>query len=144
PPHPQPHRPTNPSRRPLRHPPPPQHQPLPDRPPLDEIHHPHKRRRERVRRPLVHRARLVHLHQPPAVHHRDAVGHRHRLFLVVGHQQRRQPRRLLQPPDLAAQGGPHLRIERRQRLVEQQQRRLRPQRPRQRHALLLSARQLRR
>ena len=52
------------------------------------------------------------------------------------------PRRPLQIADFAAQPGAHPRIERRQRLVEQQQTRRERQRARQRHPLLLAAGEL--
>ncbi len=94
---------------------------------------------ERGGRALVQvflRAGLLH---PAVLHHHQAVGHRHRLVLVVRDHHRGQPARLLQQPDvaphLAAQGG----IQVGQRLVQQQQARVDRQRAGEGDALLLAA-----
>ena len=76
------------------------------------------------------------------VHHHDLVGHRHRLLLVVGDHDGGDAEAPLQRLDLVAQAHAHPRIERRQRLIEQQERGRGCQRASQRHALLLAARQL--
>ena len=55
-----------------------------------------------------------------AVHDGDPVGDRERLLLVVGDVDRRDPELELDPADLLAQLHAHLRVERRERLVEQQ------------------------
>ena len=94
---------------------------------------------ERRRRALVDLARRADLLDPPVIHHHDAVGHRQRFFLVVRHHDRGHAELLLQRADLAAQPHALERIERRQRLVEQQQARRRGQRARERDALLLAA-----
>ena len=80
----------------------------------------------------------------PLVHDDDAVGELERLFLIVGDEDAGQADLVVQPPQPAAQLLPHFRVERAERLVEQQHRRLDRQRARQRHALALPARQLRR
>ena len=74
--------------------------------------------------------------------HGDAVGDRHRLLLVVGDDQRRHGDLLVQPAQPLAQLGADLRVERAERLVEQQQPRLDGERPRQRHPLALAAGEL--
>ena len=74
--------------------------------------------------------------------HRDAVGDRERLLLVVRHVQRRDPELELDAPDLLAQLHAHLRVERRERLVEQQHLRLDRERARERDSLLHAAREL--
>src|SRR3989441_2893676 len=53
-------------------------------------------------------------------HHRDAVGDRERLLLIVGDVEGRDPEVLLDPADLAAKTEPDLRVERRERLVEEE------------------------
>ena len=83
-----------------------------------------------------------HLFQSPLVHHRDPVGDRKRLLLVVGDEQGGGPHLRLDPPDLVAQLDAHLGVQCRQRLVEQQHPGFDRQRPGQRHPLLLTSRQL--
>ena len=60
----------------------------------------------------------------------------------MGHVDQRRPRRPLDADKLVLHLAPHLEIERTERLVEQQHRRTLHQRPRQRHALLLTTREL--
>ena len=79
---------------------------------------------------------------PPAVHDGDAVGDRERLLLVVRDVERRDPELELDAADLLAQLDAHLRVERRERLVEQQHPRLDRERARERDALLHAAREL--
>ena len=76
------------------------------------------------------------------VHHHDAVGHRQRLLLVVGDVDGGDAERLLDGADLLAQRHADLGVERRERLVEEQELGLRGERARQRHALLLAAGEL--
>ncbi len=78
----------------------------------------------------------------PVVHDHDLLGDLHRLLLVVGDEDRRHVDLLVQPAQPFAQLAAHLRVERAERLVEQQHLRLDRQRARQRHALQLAARQL--
>ncbi|MNO59880.1 hypothetical protein D3C76_504770 [compost metagenome] len=76
------------------------------------------------------------------VHHRDAVGHQHGLVLVVGDHQGGDTQLALQLAQLGAQVLANPRIQRRHRLIQQQQRRCRRQGTRQGHTLLLAARKL--
>ena len=78
------------------------------------------------------------------VHHHDAVGHRERFFLVVRHHDGGHAEPALQRLDLVAQAQPHARIERGERLVEQQQAGRGRERARERDALLLAAGELHR
>ena len=83
------------------------------------------------------------LHHPPPVQHADRIPEQRRLAEVVGDENRRDRRaakRLGQP---ARRVGPRLRVESRQRLVEEQHARLRRQRARQRDPLTLATRDLR-
>ena len=67
---------------------------------------------------------------------------RQRLVLVMGDHDERDPDLLLQLRQLEAHGLAQFGVERRERLVEQQDLRLLHQRTRERHALALTARQL--
>ena len=80
----------------------------------------------------------------PLVHDDDAVGELERLFLIVGDEHARQMNLLVKAPQPAAQLLPDLRVERAERLVEQQHLRLDRERASERDALPLSSRQLRR
>ena len=118
-----------------------------DRPGIDDgrrnlVHRSDEPGHERVRRVSVDlggRAELLHR---SLRHHRDAIGDGQRLLLVVGDEQRRDPEIGLDAADLVAQARSNLGVERAQRLIEQQHRRFDRQRPRQRHPLLLAAREL--
>src|SRR5262245_57741463 len=90
---------------------------------------------------LVGRAELF---QPPTVENGDLISHLHRLFLIVSDEERRDAQLPQQSPDLAAQAGARLRIERAERFVEEQQIGLVSQRAGDGHALLLAAGNLRR
>jgi hypothetical protein len=79
------------------------------------------------------------LHDVALVHHRQAVGHRERLLLVVGDVQESDPDALLQRPELDLEAAAELGVERAERLVEQQHRGPQHQCPRERDALLLTA-----
>ena len=94
------------------------------------------------RGPAVDLLRRADLLDHAVVHHHDAVGHGQRLLLVVRHHDGGDAERPLQRLDLVAQPQPHAGIERRQRLVEQQQAGRGRERARQRHALLLAAGEL--
>jgi hypothetical protein len=97
---------------------------------------------EGVHRVVVERGRRAHLLHHALVEHGHAVGRGHRLFLVVGDEQRGQS----EPPLHSQQLLAHLHAQRLvqigQRFVQQQQLRLDDDGARQRHALLLPARQL--
>ena len=75
----------------------------------------------------------------PVVHHDDPVGDRQRLLLVVGDENGGDAELLLQRANVLAQARADLRVERRQRLVEQQDLRARRERAGERDALLLAA-----
>ena len=82
-------------------------------------------RDERVRRPVVDLLRRPDLHEAAVAQHDDAVGERQRLVLVVRDQQRRDVLLALDAPDLVAHRDARGRVERGQRLVEQQRARAR-------------------
>ena len=75
------------------------------------------------------------------VHDRDPVAHRERLFLVVRHVDERDADLSLDPLELDLELAPELQVERSERLVEQEDVRPVHERPGERHALLLTARQ---
>ena len=89
-------------------------------------------------------ARRALLLDPPAIHQHHEIGQRHRLVLAVGDVDEGDAEFALQPFQFGAHAQAQERIERRQRLVQQQDLRRGDQRARQRHALLLAARELRR
>ena len=93
-------------------------------------------------RPVVDRDRRIELLDLALVHHGDAVGDAHRLVLVVRHQDGGEAERALQALDLDLHVEPQVAVERGERLVEQQDRRLDGERAGERHALLLAAREL--
>jgi hypothetical protein len=78
----------------------------------------------------------------PVAQRRDPVGHRQRLVLVVGHQDRGGAGPAEDLLDVGADAGPQVRVERGERLVEQHHGRLDGQGPGQRDPLLLAAGQL--
>src|SRR5579884_3741315 len=79
----------------------------------------------------------------PSLHEdADLVGERRRVLVVVRHEQRRQPELPQQLRELVPDLRLRVRIERRQRLVEEKDVRLARERPRERDALPLAARQL--
>ena len=92
--------------------------------------------------PLIQRARLADFLQPPAVHDADAVRHAEGFVLIVRHEHRRDADGALNLADRAPQLFADLRVERAERLVEQQHARLVRQRASERDALLLTAREL--
>jgi hypothetical protein len=98
----------------------------------------------RVGRRIVELARGCDLDQVAVADNSDAVGDRQCLLLVVGHEESRDAGGALDAEDFVAQLEAEAGIERRQGLVEQQAARLEDQGPRQRHALLLPARERRR
>ena len=94
------------------------------------------------RRPLIGFVRRADLLGAALVHHHDAVGQRHRLGLVVGHQDGRGADGALDLAQLDLHLLAQLGVEIAERLVEQQDLRADDQRAGQRHALLLAAREL--
>ncbi len=93
--------------------------------------------------PLVDRLRIRHLLDHAAVHDRDAIGHRERLLLVVRYVDEGDPDVALDALELDLELLSQFEVERAQRLVEEQHRRLIHERAREGHALLLAAGQLR-
>ena len=91
---------------------------------------------------VVDLARRADLLDPALVHHRDPVGDLHRLLLVVGDEHGGHALLVVEPAQPAAQLGADVRVERAERLVEQQHARLDRQRAGQRHPLALAAREL--
>jgi hypothetical protein len=99
-------------------------------------------RDERVRRARVEVVRRAHLLEDARAHDGEAVGERHRLDLVV----RDEDERRLEPPLELHQLHPHLatelRVEVRERLVEEEDGRVPHDRAPERHALALPAGEL--
>ncbi len=85
----------------------------------------------------------AHLFHAALVDDHDLVGHLEGFLLVVGDKDRGDVHLVVQAPQPLAQLLAHLRVERTEGLVEQQHRGLDRERPSQRHALTLPARQLR-
>ena len=90
-------------------------------------------------RPPEHIGRLSALQYTAAVEQDRDVAQRSGLREIVRHVQRRESPLAMNRADLAARGGPPLRIERRERLVEQQQPWAARQRPRERDELAFAA-----
>ena len=80
--------------------------------------------------------------QDPVLEDGDAVGHRHRLDLVVGDVHRRDAETMLDLLDLGPRLHAELGIEVRQRLVHQEHRRVAHDRSSHRHTLTLPTRQV--
>lgn len=74
---------------------------------------------ERGCRAVIDRVGSVDLLDSSPVHHRDAVGEVERFVLVVGDEDRRQPHRLVDAAQPAAEIVPDFRVERTERLVEE-------------------------
>ena len=79
-----------------------------------------KRATNALARPLEHLARRAALADMAVLHHHHHVGQRHRLFLAVGDVDEADAEIALQPLQLLAHAHAQERIERRQRLVQQQ------------------------
>ena len=92
---------------------------------------------------LVEVLRRAELLDAPGAHDGDPVGHRHRLFLVVGDVDEGDADLGLDPLQLELHLLAQLEVERAERLVEEQHARMVDQGPRQRDALLLAAGELR-
>jgi hypothetical protein len=92
-----------------------------------------------VRRLQVDLFRRRNLLRHAIFHHDDAIGERKRLVLVVRDIDRRPAKLAVDTPDFGASLDAELRIQVRQWLVHQHERRLDDDRARDRHALLLAA-----
>ena len=75
------------------------------------------------RRPFVEDLGIAELLVVALVHHGDPIGHRHRLLLVVGHVDERDPDLLLDPLELDLHLLAELEVEGAERLVEEEDRR---------------------
>ena len=93
-------------------------------------------------RALVDVARRAELLDPAARHHREPVRHRQRLLLVVRDVEEGDADLALDRLELDLELAAELRVERAERLVEQEHRRREHERARQRDSLLLPAREL--
>ena len=109
----------------------------------DPVDRAQEARHEARARAQIDVLRRAHLLDAPCVHHRQLVRHGERLLLVVRDQQERDADAALQGLQLDAHLLAQFRIERRQRLVQQQHVGLQHQRAGQGHALPLAARKLR-
>ena len=69
----------------------------------------------------IHLVGRTKLNDAARLHHRDAIGHHHRLVLVVRDEQDRHANAALQVFDLDLQRLAQLAVQRTQRLVQQQQ-----------------------
>ena len=98
---------------------------------------------ERARGLRVQRLRIGKLLDAALIHHRDAIGQLERFFLIVRYKNARHVNAIVQPAQPAAQVAAHARVERTERLVEQQDFGFDRERARERDALALSARKLR-
>ena len=94
------------------------------------------------RRLIVDLLRWRDLQQPPAHHHRDAVGHGHGFRLVVGDVDEGRAQPAMQVGDLGACMHAQLGVEVRQRFVHQERLRMAHHGAAERHALALAAGQL--
>ena len=92
--------------------------------------------------PLIDFARRSDLVDPAVVEDRDAVGHAHRLLLIVRDIEHGHAEALLDLLDLDLHLKAQILVERAQRLVHQHDRRVEDDRARERDALLLAAREL--
>src|SRR2546428_196757 len=101
-----------------------------------------ERRDRRRRRPLEDLVRRAHLHDLTVHEHSDAIGHGHRLFLIVRHVHGGDAERALQLAQFHARFGAQLGIEIRQRLVQEKKAGLAHDGAGERAALLLAAGEL--
>ena len=97
---------------------------------------------ERCFRVLVELGRSPELLDPARVHDRDRVGHRHRLFLVMGDVDEGDPEVALQPLDEELHLLSELQVEGAERLVEQEHARAVDERASQGDTLCLAAGEL--
>ena len=110
--------------------------------PVSRFDVPTKPATNRRRGPLVDLGRRADLLDPAVVEDRQAVAHRERLLLVVGHVDERDADLLLDRLELDLHLLAELEVERAERLVEEQHARPVDERPGERDALALAAGQL--
>ena len=91
---------------------------------------------------VVELAGRGHLQHAPVVQHGDPVGHRHRLLLIVRHDDERHADLVLETLELDLHLSPELAVERCERLVQQQDPRALHDRAGQRDSLALPAGEL--
>ena len=108
----------------------------------DQVRRAEEPRDELGARPRVQLVRRPDLEQAPFVQHADPVGDLERLFLVVRDEDRGDPQLALDAVDGAPQIDADLRVERAERLVEQQDLGAVRERAGERDALLLAAGEL--
>ena len=101
-----------------------------------------ERRHIAVRGRLVDLVRCSDLRQGALPHHADPARYVHGLVLIVGHHDEGDADTLLDGRQFRLRAFAEIPVQRRHRLVEEQQQRLLDERPRQRDALLLAAGQL--
>ena len=115
--------------------------------PVDAVEDVHRGRAdelrdEEVRRPVVELERAAELLDAAVVHHRDAVGHGHRLDLVVGDVHSRGLEPLVQRLDLGAHRHAQLGVQVTQWFIKQEHFRVSYDRPAHGNPLALAAGQL--
>ena len=99
---------------------------------------------EQRRRIGIYLLGMAHLHQLAQVEHPQAVGDRHRLFLIMGDVDRHDSEFFLDAPDFLAHVDPKLGVQIGQRLVQQQHAWVVNQGAGNRNTLLLAPRKVRR
>src|SRR5260370_11183095 len=99
---------------------------------------------ERIRRPVEEILETALLHDATVAQEDDVVAQKSGLAKVVGDQHHRLAERAKDGAQIALQVGADERIERAQRLIEEEQDRIEHERPHQAHPLPLPARELRR
>ena len=104
----------------------------------DELHH------ELACRLVIQLRRAADLFDARIVHHRDLARHVHCLGLVVGDEDGGHVHLVMEATQPFAQLGPNAGVECAERLIEQQNLRLRRERASERHSLALPAGELRR
>ena len=115
-----------------------------DQPVAQLRHRPEEAHHEVVRGLLVQLTRRPRLLDPATRDHDDAVGHLHRLLLIVGDEDGRNVHLVVQAAQPLAELLAHLGVEGAERLVEEQHLGLDGEGARQRHALPLPTGELRR
>src|SRR5688572_13345223 len=111
--------------------------------PAELVHLADERHHELVRRVVVELPRSAHLLDLPVAHHDDLVREVHRLFLVVRDEDRRHVHLVVKTAKPCSELLAHTRIERAERLVEEQDVRLDRERTCEGHPLALTSGELR-